>query len=78
MTLTPIRLLVIRTVEEYCAEFSVSADALGRLSLGDPKIVPRLRTGKNVTLHRIEGLLAFIDGERAMNAIARQVTGQSA
>jgi hypothetical protein len=76
MVLSPLRLSILRKIEAYCEDFHVSTDKFGRLSVQDPKLVPRLRSGKNVCLHRIESALGFVDGERHAADISRQITGQ--
>ena len=78
MVLSLIRLSIISKIEEYCAEFGVSTDAFGRLAVLDSKFFARLQSGRNVTLYRIELALAFVDGERFADAVARQVTGRAA
>jgi hypothetical protein len=78
MVLSPIRLSVILKIEEYCQDFRISEDAFGRLAHGDHKFVKRIRTGLNLTLWRLESAPAFIDGERAADAVARKTTARAA
>ncbi len=77
MILSPLRLSILRKIEDFCTASHVSTDKFGRLAVQDPKLVPRLRRNANVCLHRIESALAYIDGERHAADIARQITGQS-
>jgi hypothetical protein len=68
--LSPIRLAIIRRIADYCTDFQVSTDSLGRMSLGDHKVCGRLRRGEGVQLARIETLLAFIESDRRRRTAA--------
>jgi hypothetical protein len=61
MLLSPIRLSVLVRIEDHMFKTGLSPDAFGRLAVGDHKIVPRIRKNLNVTFHRLEACLAFID-----------------
>ena len=61
--LSQIRLAVIRQIENYCTNFGVSFDALGRQALGDHKVCGRLRKNQGVQLSRVEILLAYIKAD---------------
>jgi hypothetical protein len=68
MILSPIRLSVIRKIEDFMDATGMSPDAFGRAAVGDHKIVPRLRRGLNCNLSRVEALLAYCDAENAKAA----------
>jgi hypothetical protein len=67
--MSPIRLSILRRVEEHTTITGQSADALGRAALGDHKAVARLRAGRNITLGRCETLLDYMDAERTRTAV---------
>ncbi len=64
----PIRLSVRRKIEDFMNYRGLTPGEFGRRSVNDRKIIPRLRSGKNVTLSRIESMLEFIARESATGA----------
>ncbi len=64
MNISPIRLAILRRVEEHVTTTGQSIDALGRAALADHKAVARLRNNRNITLNRCEKLLAYCDAAR--------------
>ena len=63
--MSSIRAAIIQQIEVYCENAGISTDLFCRRALKDHKFLTRLRTGQNVTLHRVEAALAFIGGDDA-------------
>jgi len=59
-----IRSKILSDIETWCLAMSVSHDAFGRRSVGDNKLLIRLRRGEGTTLTRIEEVYAYMTSER--------------
>lgn len=47
-------------IETYCADHGLSATAFGKGALGDPKLVPDLREGRELRSATLERVLGFM------------------
>ncbi|MGI4813780.1 MAG: hypothetical protein ACRYGG_10660 [Janthinobacterium lividum] len=64
-----IRAQVVGEVEDFLSKTRMAPSTLGRLAVHESKIIPRLRSGGNITLGTIERLLAFIADQRAQTGV---------
>lgn len=66
--LNPTRTDVLRDVEKFLSETRISEAAFGRAMIGDPRLVQRLRDGRDLltgTMDKINAYMALTRAEHA-------------
>lgn len=64
------RATVIRTIEDFLADVRLSERRFGEESVGDAKVLRRLRGGAGVSLSTIERIESYIDERRTCRLAA--------
>ena len=52
---------LIRLIDAFIALHGMTDTAFGLAAVNDGKIVPRIRSGKNITLRTVQRLVAFME-----------------
>ena len=52
---------LIRQIDAFIAHHGMTDTAFGLAAVNDGKIVPRIRSGKNITLRTVQRLVAFME-----------------
>ena len=57
--------MLLREIEAFCAYWEMTPGAFGRAAVNDPGFVPRLRSGKNITVRTLDRANVYLRAERA-------------
>jgi hypothetical protein len=62
---------IINRVTAYCAQHGITETTFGRKAVNDGKLIPRLRSGRSITLRTLELIEAQLSAPPDQEAEAR-------